>query len=424
VSDYGLSIIRPSHIFAKLRNPLTLVRERFLECGFATAKQLYKDSQVALEYCEDPVMRSAVTKGLRHNAVAAAAGIVEEQFIEVVLAIAAFLIFTPCTIFLSIEIAGREHMPFAIPKMCMGLIFAQMVATDISKITSRAWRFATTVAVTMTGFVVAALLTGSQRNPWYPGNVWYAIIHPVRIDMNSSSAYAVTAGSVALFIMVIGGTFIAPFVLALLGRSRERKYASTIFIFGLAYTLSSLVERPHRIRDLDFKATLARDIESVAICLQDLIPRFIALPDPAGRSRLEEKCRSAAAALRALEVDIAVSGERALDNINRVIARYIIAAATGNYASLPDAPFPSRTERKIKVLAQASRSLAIALIPLACLVGARCIGLGLSSTFNNWAIAVALIWSVITILSAIDPHYKSRIAEMKDVMSLLRRRTD
>jgi len=119
-----------------------------------------------------------------------------------------------------------------------------------------------------------------------------------------------------------------------------------------------------------------------------------------------------------MQTQIALSTEQTRDDVKRKIAEFIEVIATGNYGLLPGSATEVSAEPKIKGFERWAKTTVVALLPLGCLLGARFAGLTLSGAFNNWAIAAALLWATITMVSVIDPLYKSRIGDMREILSL------
>ena len=154
------------------------------------------------------------------------------------------------------------------------------------------------------------------------------------------------------------------------------------------------------------------------------IPKAMSLPDPHARMILQEKCSQAAAKLRMMQVSVALGDSSALNKIKGTVATYIIAISTGNYNNLPCVSVTSEDGRKLSRLAHVCKIIIVAVVPIGCLIAARYAGLHLSPDFNNWAVAVTLLWAVITLVSILDPLYKSRIQEMQNVFALFGRSRD
>jgi hypothetical protein len=79
-----------------------------------------------------------------------------------------------------------------------------------------------------------------------------------------------------------------------------------------------------------------------------------------------------------------------------------------------------REEPRRLVFARIIKLVFIALIPIGCLVSAKYAGLGLSGQFADWAIAVALGWAAITLISAIDPMYRAKLNDIRNIVSIVR----
>jgi hypothetical protein len=62
----------------------------------------------------------------------------------------------------------------------------------------------------------------------------------------------------------------------------------------------------------------------------------------------------------------------------------------------------------------------VAIVPIGCLIGAKLAGLKLSGQLADWAIIVAVAWAAITLISILDPAYKAKIDDIRNIVSIMR----
>jgi hypothetical protein len=67
-----------------------------------------------------------------------------------------------------------------------------------------------------------------------------------------------------------------------------------------------------------------------------------------------------------------------------------------------------------------ARTVIVSIIPLACIIGLRYTDLKLSPGLTGWAVVIALAWAAITLVSAVDPLYKARLGDFRDLISAIR----
>jgi hypothetical protein len=397
------------------RHPGRFLKQQLMSDVFKISCSIYKNARVSLEYCEDVRLAAAARRGLQHNAVITAQRIRKAQVVEGVASAITFLVSSAWWLLFAAQLAHYEHMSSSLLKAGLGAFLALIVNGQVSDLV-QSWsrqRIAKAV-VALIGLGVAALISGTASH-----NPWYSITHHVRSGTNGTIAYVLIVGSVTLLLLVVGD-IVSSVAFFSQVRDDNHKYVTVELIDFLVVALGRLSERPALIRDLTFKADVARDIELAASYLQNRIPKSLLLADASARSEFQSKCTSSALALRAIQVKIAVSGEDSLDDVKRTISTFIIGIASGNYAILPDGNDSARKEHKIEPI-NVAKGLVGAFSPMALLIATRHIGLALSKGASNWAIAIVLLWAAISIASMIDPLYRAKIMEVQSLISTFRR---
>jgi hypothetical protein len=401
----------------RLRHPLEYTKELFIRDIFNIATNYYQAAKDALEYCDDPVLYVSARKNLRHTTVVSAYRMRRADIAERVLApIAAITAFIVIFIYGAV-LARVVHVPFtSVPiEMSTGAYFAFM-ARRMSNKTKRPRRTLAFIGL-VTLSIAASLVQSELRDPRY------SMLRHVHTGIKGSIGYILLIGFITIGLMIVW-TVLANLILDTMIRGTRGRYASVNLVGRLVYILNALTEKPILLRDPNFRNKLNWHLEADARYLQNKIPRSIAVPDPAARLAFQNKCARAAASLKAIQLKLALSGEQAVDDIKKTIGESIIAIATGNYEMLPDGDISSPKEKLIKRLGRTAKTLTIAFIPLGFLIGARYLGLKISSGFNNGAIGFAIIWAAITVISMIDSRYTSNIAEVQSMVSIFQRKSD
>jgi hypothetical protein len=190
-------------------------------------------------------------------------------------------------------------------------------------------------------------------------------------------------------------------------------------IHELILVLMRLTEGGAKFSHNETKRYIISHLEQSAICLSIGIPKSAALPTLANRAILQEKCSGAANAIRALQVGVALPDSKTQEHLETVVLETTVAVAHDTLDSLPRETASDNIGRRSRVM-QVVRTVIVSIVPLVVLLTMRYAGLRLSSAFNNWAIIIAIIWAVITILSLLDPLYESRLKVMGDFISTIR----
>lgn len=407
--------MRSVEIPETVRHPRRSLKLQLMGDVFKLSCSIYKNTRLSLDYCEDVTLAAAARRSLQHNAVITAQRIRKAQVAESVASAITAAVSTAWWLLFASQLAHYEHVSSSLLKAGLGAFVALMVSGQVSdSVHSWSRQRIIKAGAALTGLGIAALISNTASH-----NPWYSITHHVRSGTSTTIVYILIVGSVTLLLMVLGD-IVSSIAFFSQVRDDNHKYVTVELIDFLAYTLGRLSESPALIRDLTFKADVARAIELAAAYLQNKIPKSLLLPDASARSAFQSKCTSSALALRSIQVEIAVSGEDSLDDIKRMISIFIIGIATGNYAMLPDGKDPAQKEHKIEPI-NIVKGLLAALSPMALLIATRHMGLALTNGAKNWAVIIALLWAAISIVPMIDPLYRAKIIELQSLISAFRR---
>lgn len=281
---------------------------------------------------------------------------------------------------------------------------------EVTKHTSNNWVIATYGMVGVTSGAIAYAQSPRLFNkPWH-----------IRPNVGGWTYLFYLLMALSLYISIIA----VPFIILVVQLTNRRvlqhcpDYAASEEL-GLA--LEHLAMRGVRAGSLDNKNATTQHLENAAILINDGVPKKLTASNSLIQSALRGKCELAAAAIRELEAKVALADMKALDEIQEIIADIVTAICLGTYdihlqANPGQVPHLSLTRK----LGRASQTLLIGIIPIAMILGFRYGGIKLSSQFNNWAVAIAILWAVIVIISALDPLYKNRLKAVQDFISAFR----
>jgi len=181
------------------------------------------------------------------------------------------------------------------------------------------------------------------------------------------------------------------------------------------------MEHPVNLSDPGFNNYTCRCLEAAAKKLQYDLPRSIVTLSPYAKAQLQLHCKLAANQLRAMQVQLVLSGSGTLEDLRAETFIYVEAIATGQYGDLPVCDQEVQLG-KLKRLTIIGKEIIVALVPLVILFLLRYFKLSFSAGFENWAIVAAVIWALVGFISMLDPHYRSRISDVQTVISMLRGR--
>jgi hypothetical protein len=219
---------------------------------------------------------------------------------------------------------------------------------------------------------------------------------------------ALLAGSALLTL----GLFIVP----LLARRPEVRG-----IHDLIDLLDKVTRRGFRIQDVAAKALVCHRLDRIREIIGVQLPRALQLSGPNARPVVQAHFDGVAAFIDQMQVSVALADDSTLPELRESIGFLITALLLGEYAALPVAPVtsPSAASR-LRRLSSVLRTVAAGAVPAACVAGAWLAGVPLPRVILTWAIVVALAWAVITLVSVLDPTYRTRLEDLRELISSVR----
>jgi hypothetical protein len=360
----------------------------------------------------DPVP-GAVKAGLRHFAIKNAQRDLLDIWLSSSIMLPLLLFFLGLFWDTGTMLADQEGIPHWYIAASPGLILALVIQITVLQLPAKiGWS---------TGWLLAAgLCTGALllRDPSL-NHPWYSVMNPVAINVRTKeAAYAMLIATVFLICMELSNLGMDIVNALTVGRHFKR-HPEALLLLLLLLTRSRLSLHPTRMRNPKFKTAIIGDLEYAATLMENDMPQSISLKNDALRGQLQESFASSAAALRGMELRLAFSDDSTMRKIRDEVTDFIYAIATGDYALLPTAP-PLPSPSKARKIGAILKEIFVALIPLTVLTIVRYVGVQVSAGIANWATVVSLIWAIVIIISVLDPRYKSKIADVKDVMSIIR----
>ena len=196
-----------------------------------------------------------------------------------------------------------------------------------------------------------------------------------------------------------------------------------IIINELTSALHHLENR--RVVGLADRAHVIRHLEHAAVCMEVGIPRTLAVPQKSVFKEVAKRCAGVAAKIRGLQIGAALSGNSQDANTRFEIASIIGIMSSGRFDKLPIANVAPRTRLGfIHNVGRTLKSCLVASIPGGVIIVLRYMDVKLSSEVYNWAVAVAIIWAAITLISILDPLYTTRLRAIAEAISIIRGRAE
>ncbi|WP_182883321.1 hypothetical protein [Microbispora sp. H10949] len=202
---------------------------------------------------------------------------------------------------------------------------------------------------------------------------------------------------------------------------RESPTFPTEPLFEHLTTILTRMEPDHRGR-LPPKARqeILTLLAKVAVLLRAGIPAAARGGTSLTRAVVRARAIEASKAVVDLQLWIALPSPTAYDDFRTQIADLTRTILTGEYDRLPTRETtPEATRRTWHARAvETTRTLIIALVPLAVLLAVHRLGLTLPSPFDDGALIAALAWAVVLLLGLLDPNFPTHLAAVRDLTSL------
>ncbi|GLW26394.1 hypothetical protein Mame01_64360 [Microbispora amethystogenes] len=161
-------------------------------------------------------------------------------------------------------------------------------------------------------------------------------------------------------------------------------------------------------------------LAKVAVLLRAGIPAAARGGTSLTRAVVRARAIEASKAVADLQLWIALPSPTSHDDFRTRIAELTRTILLGEYDRLPireTTPEATRRTWHARVV-ETTRTLIIALVPLAVLLVVHRLGLTLPSPFDDGALIAALAWAVVLLLGLLDPNFPTHLAAVRDLTSL------
>jgi hypothetical protein len=393
-----------------------LRRGYFLRVLSSETKKKYRYVLAVLDTRPSEPLPSNVRSGLRHYAVMHGRMKAMERLIIEPLTQIVAMIGLSVYITASVILANHENIPMpfvgALGGFCASVV---ILFACVYALPGRTKVPAFSSSPILTTIAALAIKDSLLRNQWpaategTPGS-----------KLAREAAYLLFMTSAFSVIMIAMTSIIVLADAIVIGRYR-RRCAHVGLLDLLIQARRSLIEHDARMSDPSFKSYVLSILERSAIKVENDLGRSVFPSDPRLQSEIMNTMRQAAAELRAMQLRLALSDYNTMREVRDGVTSFIFAVASGSYALLPTAALPTSRGKSRKVVA-VGREVIISVTPLAVLAASKYLRLDISPGVWNWAVIISLIWAAITLISLLDPLYKSKIADLRDIISIIRSR--
>jgi hypothetical protein len=221
------------------------------------------------------------------------------------------------------------------------------------------------------------------------------------------------------------GVFVATRAIGLVGYLKTRnlkKEAAREAILDIYLDTAEEMRIPDNRNDLSYRKRWLTNLEQAAKMIERDLPRAMTSDGVETDAWMAERAKGAAAGLRRVNRQIAVSGADTLDRVVSILNSQAVALACGDFASLKWAPPPppeARRRRWWRSAFIALRTLLVMAVPLVAILALQSY-LGLTGNALVWAKIIALGWAALYLLITIDPTVSDKIATARNLIGIVR----
>jgi hypothetical protein len=393
--------------------PHSAIRNRRTKSIFKNAKKIYENALVTLQYSKSDDVE-ALRNSLRHYAVQGAALKARERFLSISLSLPFVLIAYSFIVAAYLGLGIGTSLQAGVGAAVASAGVAGILAFPIARAFKQPGKQSLYIfLLALTIFSVTMVVSHAPHKPW--------------IEIPNASHHTPNSGIIDDFILLAVAAaalaavqYLSALSFTLVITPGRKRNSNVVIVDILISILKMLARKTSRSDDISTRAWICSHLQYAANYLEEGVPRALALPDPSMRQTLQEKLTSGAAYLREIQLWIALAKDEAQNDARDAIAHCIELIAQGKYDSIPAGTLARLENSKTSKLVGFGRALVVAVVPFGCLIGIRYAGLKLSSDFTGWAVVISLAWAAITLISAIDPLYKTRLKDMQDLIATIR----
>jgi hypothetical protein len=227
-------------------------------------------------------------------------------------------------------------------------------------------------------------------------------------------ANGISAGYLFLaFLLILG--------LSTLYEWRTNKfYPDSVVVTELLDVLHQVETHPERWGKLDFRRARMRQLENVADRLERELPHRLRSGDPLTDEWMNKATRRMAAALRAKKKWLLTPKPDTREHLIKALAAALVNTATGDWDGLEQADLePVSRAQFVSQVGGLVWQLVQGALPLLVLLGIRRVEPAFAGPLADSAITGAVMWFALRLLAVIDPHYREKLAELKELPDIL-----
>jgi hypothetical protein len=195
-------------------------------------------------------------------------------------------------------------------------------------------------------------------------------------------------------------------------------YPDAMLIHGLQNIAYLLRTRPTTWNELKFKCELMTELESIASCVQNNLPRRLKSGDALTDVWIRERSMQIAAAIRSLKQWIVTPKLDTYDGLCSRVTDTFLQAVDGNWDGLERIAPPKLSQRQLYArVTGIVGGILLSALPLVGLYLLQKSQFKLQGTIADYVTLVAIAWAVVSLLSTLDPAFSAKLSAVKDIAS-------
>ena len=251
----------------------------------------------------------------------------------------------------------------------------------------------------------------------------YRLLVVARTTNFSLITFGAASSLAAALLFFIGYGFIRMTEKAINYKVHREKtlHPDAIMIDGLITLLFLVEKRPADWTKLAFKRRIIRELENIAICIQNDLPGQLSAYDEVTDVWLTEEVSWIAASFRKKKKWILTPKSDTRNQFMREIANEFIYVASGEWDKLGRSE-PERVPRSQKSLSRIKGILSglfMGFTPVIILLIIQQTPLAIMGPIAEYLTVGVIIWASLSMLAIFDPHYSDKISSLSTITNLI-----
>lgn len=182
------------------------------------------------------------------------------------------------------------------------------------------------------------------------------------------------------------------------------------------FSMVNVASSEQRFVSVKGKTELLALSERIAAIFETALWREVELSRSTSRNTWRSRCQRCAQRVRSFDLWIISPRNGTREDLLGELSKLITTVSLGHFDDLPDLDtHQPGTRQRLRTFAAGLRIIALGAVPLACIYGAKMLGLDASGVLGGGVVIAAVIWLVLALISVLDNTIAARLLLLKDV---------